>query len=218
MSSRLSGIGMTSTRTRERLIQRLRDLGIMDENVLAAMNQVPRHVFVDEALASRAYEDTALPIGQGQTISQPYIVARMTELLFANGARRVLEIGTGCGYQTAILCALGREVYSVERLAPLHHSARRLLQELGYLNFRLKLGDGSSGWVEYAPYDGILVTAAAADVPMDLLGQLAPGGQLVIPVGNTLRQELVSIRLTEEGYVRECLETVNFVPLIRDAN
>lgn len=217
MSTRLSGIGMTSTRTRERLIQRLRDLGIVDENVLAAMNQVPRHVFVDEALASRAYEDTALPIGQGQTISQPYIVARMTQLLFANGARRVLEIGTGCGYQTAILCGLAREVYSVERLAPLHQSARRLLQELGYLNFRLKLGDGSAGWAEYAPYDGILVTAAAADVPMELLGQLAPGGQLVIPVGNALRQELFSIRLTEEGYVRERLETVNFVPLIRDA-
>ena len=217
MSTRLSGIGMTSTRTRERLIQRLRDLGIVDENVLAAMNQVPRHVFVDEALASRTYEDTALPIGQGQTISQPYIVARMTQLLFANGARRVLEIGTGCGYQTAILCGLAREVYSVERLAPLHQSARRLLQELGYLNFRLKLGDGSAGWAEYAPYDGILVTAAAADVPMELLGQLAPGGQLVIPVGNALRQKLFSIRLTEEGYVRERLETVNFVPLIRDA-
>ena len=217
MSTRLSGIGMTSTRTRERLILRLRDLGIVDENVLAAMSQVPRHVFVDEALASRAYEDTALPIGQGQTISQPYIVARMSQQLFANGARRVLEIGTGCGYQTAILCGLAREVYSVERLAPLHQSARRLLQELGYLNFRLKLGDGSAGWAEYAPYDGILVTAAAADVPMELLGQLAPGGQLVIPIGSAVHQELLSIRLTDEGYVRECLETVNFVPLIRDA-
>ena len=218
MSTRLSGIGMTSTRTRDRLIQRLRELGIMDENVLATLNKVPRHLFMDEALASRAYEDTALPIGQGQTISQPYIVARMTELLFANGARRVLEIGTGCGYQTAILCALAREVYSVERLAPLHHSARRLLQELGYLNFRLKLGDGSAGWAEYAPYDGILVTAAAADVAMGLLGQLAPGGQLVIPVGSAVHQELLSIRLTDEGYIRERLETVNFVPLIQDAS
>ena len=218
MSTRLSGIGMTSTRTRDRLIQRLRELGIMDENVLATLNKVPRHLFMDEALASRAYEDTALPIGQGQTISQPYIVARMTELLFANGARRVLEIGTGCGYQTAILCALAREVYSVERLAPLHHSARRLLQELGYLNFRLKLGDGSAGWAEYAPYDGILVTAAAADVTMGLLGQLAPGGQLVIPVGSAVHQELLSIRLTDEGYIRERLETVNFVPLIQDAS
>lgn len=218
MSTRLAGIGMTSTRTRERLIQRLRDLGIRDENVLAALNKVPRHLFVDEALASRAYEDTALPIGHNQTISQPYIVARMTELLFANGARRVLEVGTGCGYQTAVLCALAREVYSVERLAPLHQSARRMLQELGYRNFRLKLGDGAQGWKEYAPYDGILVTAAAQDVPMALLGQLVTGGQLVIPVGSAGRQELLSIRLTEEGYIRERLEMVNFVPLIQDAS
>lgn len=217
MSTRLAGIGMTSTRTRERLIQRLRDLGIRDENVLAALSKVPRHLFVDEALASRAYEDTALPIGHNQTISQPYIVARMTELLFANGARRVLEVGTGCGYQTAVLCAMAREVYSVERLAPLHQSARRLLQELGYRNFRLKLGDGAQGWKEYAPYDGILVTAAAQDVPMALLGQLATGGQLVIPVGSPARQELLSIRLTDEGYIRERLETVNFVPLVQDA-
>lgn len=217
MSARLAGIGMTSTRTRERLIQRLRDLGIRDENVLAALSKVPRHLFVDEALASRAYEDTALPIGHNQTISQPYIVARMTELLLANGARRVLEVGTGCGYQTAVLCAMAREVYSVERLAPLHQSARRLLQELGYRNFRLKLGDGAQGWKEYAPYDGILVTAAAQDVPMALLGQLATGGQLVIPVGSPARQELLSIRLTDEGYIRERLETVNFVPLVQDA-
>lgn len=218
MSARLAGIGMTSTRTRERLIQRLRDLGIRDENVLAAMNKIPRHLFVDEALASRAYEDTALPIGHNQTISQPYIVARMSELLFANGARRVLEVGTGCGYQTAVLCARAREVYSVERLAPLQQNARRLLQELGYRNFRLKLGDGARGWEEYAPYDGILVTAAAQDVPTALLGQLATGGQLVIPVGNPTSQELLSIRLTEEGYIRERLEAVNFVPLIQDVS
>jgi len=218
MNTRLPGIGMTSARTRERLLQRLRDNGIHDETVLAALSKVPRHLFVDEALASRAYEDTALPIGHNQTISQPYIVARMTEQLFANGARRVLEIGTGCGYQTAILCELALEVYSVERLAPLHQGARRVLQELGYRNFRLKLGDGSAGWPEYAPYDGILVTAAAADVPMALLGQLAPGGQLVIPVGAPARQELLSIRLTDEGYIRERLEMVNFVPLIQDAS
>lgn len=217
MSTRLAGIGMTSTRTRERLIQRLRDLGISDENVLTALHQVPRHLFVDEALASRAYEDTALPIGHSQTISQPYIVARMTELLFANRPRRVLEIGTGCGYQTAVLCAMAREVYSVERLAPLHQNARRMLQELGYRNFRLKLGDGARGWEEYAPYDGILVTAAAQDVPTALLGQLATGGQLVIPVGSSARQELLSIRLTEEGYIQERLEPVNFVPLVQDA-
>jgi len=218
MNTRLPGIGMTSARTRERLLQRLRDNGIHDETVLAALHKVPRHLFVDEALASRAYEDTALPIGHNQTISQPYIVARMTEHLFANGARRVLEIGTGCGYQTAILCELAQEVYSVERLAPLHLSARRLLQELGYRNFRLKLGDGSAGWPEYAPYDGILVTAAAADVPMALLGQLVPGGRLVIPVGTPARQELLGIRLTDEGYIRECLDAVNFVPLIQDAS
>ena len=217
MNSRLAGIGMTSTRTRERLIQRLRDLGIRNENVLAAMNKVPRHLFMDEALASRAYEDTALPIGHSQTISQPYIVARMTEILVANGARRVLEIGTGCGYQTAVLCALAREVYSVERIAPLHHNARRMLQELGYRNFRLKLGDGARGWEEYAPFDGIIVTAAAQDVPTPLLGQLATGGQLVIPVGITASQELLSIRLKEEGYISERLEAVNFVPLIQDA-
>ena len=217
MNSRLAGIGMTSTRTRERLLQRLRDLGIRDENVLAAMNKVPRHLFMDEALASRAYEDTALPIGHSQTISQPYIVARMTEILVANGARRVLEIGTGCGYQTAVLCALAREVYSVERIAPLHHNARRMLQELGYRNFRLKLGDGARGWEEYAPFDGIIVTAAAQDVPTPLLGQLATGGQLVIPVGSTASQELLSIRLKEEGYISERLEAVNFVPLIQDA-
>lgn len=218
MNSRLAGIGMTSTRTRERLIQRLRDLGIRNENVLAAMNKVPRHLFVDEALASRAYEDTALPIGHNQTISQPYIVARMTEILLANGARRVLEIGTGCGYQTAVLCALAREVYSVERLAPLHQNARQMLQELGYRNFRLKLGDGARGWTEYAPFDGIIVTAAAQDVPTPLLGQLATGGQLVIPVGGPVSQELLSIRLREEGYISERLEAVNFVPLIQDAS
>ena len=218
MNTRLPGIGMTSARTRERLLQRLRDNGIHDETVLAALSKVPRHLFVDEALASRAYEDTALPIGHNQTISQPYIVARMTEQLFANGARRVLEIGTGCGYQTAILCELALEVYSVERLAPLHQSARRVLQELGYRNVRLKLADGSTGWADYAPYDGILVTAAATEVPMPLLGQLAPGGRLVIPVGPATRQELLSIRLTDEGYIRERLEAVNFVPLIQDAS
>jgi protein-L-isoaspartate(D-aspartate) O-methyltransferase len=247
MTTRLSGIGMTSARTRERLIQRLREAGIRDTAVLEAMGRVPRHLFMDEALASRAYEDTALPIGHGQTISQPYIVARMTELLFsddaqerpaegttpgmekaglpreqqskmpgATGARRVLEIGTGSGYQTAVLCALAREVYSVERIEPLHKSARRCLQELGYRNFRLKLSDGSEGWPDYGPYDGILVTAAAADVPVALLSQLAPGGRLLIPVGNATHQELLSIRQTVDGIVREHVELVNFVPLIQD--
>jgi len=218
MTRRLSGIGMTSARTRERLVQRLRETGIRDAAVLEAIGRVPRHLFMDEALASRAYEDTALPIGHGQTISQPYIVARMTELLLADGARRVLEIGTGSGYQTAVLCALTQEVYSVERIEPLHKSARRCLQELGYRNFRLKLSDGSDGWPEYGPYDAILVTAAAADVPAALQAQLAPGGRLLIPVGNTARQELLSIRKTDEGVVREHVELVNFVPLVQDVS
>lgn len=218
MTTRLSGIGMTSARTRERLVQRLRETGIRDAVVLDAIGRIPRHLFVDEALASRAYEDTALPIGHSQTISQPYIVARMTELLLADGARRVLEIGTGSGYQTAILCALTQEVYSVERIEPLHKRARRCLQELGYRNFRLKLSDGSDGWPEYGPYDAILVTAAAADVPTALLAQLAPGGRLLIPVGNSARQELLSIRQTAEGVVREHVELVNFVPLVQDVS
>jgi len=218
MTRRLSGIGMTSARTRDRLVQRLRETGIRDAAVLEAIGRVPRHLFMDEALASRAYEDTALPIGHGQTISQPYIVARMTELLLADGARRVLEIGTGSGYQTAVLCALTQEVYSVERIEPLHKSARRCLQELGFRNFRLKLSDGSDGWPEYGPYDAILVTAAAADVPAALLAQLAPGGRLLIPVGNSARQELLSIRKTAEGVVREHVELVNFVPLVQDVS
>jgi len=218
MTRRLSGIGMTSARTRERLVQRLRETGIRDAAVLEAIGRVPRHLFMDEALASRAYEDTALPIGHGQTISQPYIVARMTELLLADGARRVLEIGTGSGYQTAVLCALTQEVYSVERIEPLHKSARRCLQELGFRNFRLKLSDGSDGWPEYGPYDAILVTAAAADVPAALLAQLVPGGRLLIPVGNAARQELLSIRKTAEGMVREHVELVNFVPLVQDVS
>lgn len=216
MTTRLSGIGMTSARTRERLVQRLRASGIRDSAVLEAIGRVPRHLFMDEALASRAYEDTALPIGHGQTISRPYIVARMTELLLADGARRVLEIGTGSGYQTAVLCALAQEVYSVERIESLHKSARRCLQELGYRNFRLKLNDGSDGWPEYGPYDAILVTAAAADVPAALLTQLAPGGRLLIPVGNAACQELLSIRQTADGIAREHVELVNFVPLIQD--
>lgn len=215
---RLSGIGMTSARTRERLVQRLREAGIGNAAVLEAIGKVPRHLFMDEALASRAYEDTALPIGHGQTISQPYIVARMTELLLADGARRVLEIGTGSGYQTAVLCALAKEVYSVERIEPLQKSARRCLQELGYRNFRLKLSNGCEGWQDYAPYDAILVTAAASEVPAALLTQLAPGGRLLIPVGGAAHQELLSIRKTAEGIEREQVELVNFVPLIQDVN
>lgn len=211
------GIGMTSARTRDRLIQRLADAGIRDTRVLDAMRSVPRHLFIDEALASRAYEDTALPIGHSQTISQPYIVARMTELLLAEGARRVLEIGTGSGYQTAVLCALVAEVFSVERLEPLHKSARRCLQQLGYRNYRLNLADGGQGWSDYAPYDAILITAAAPEIPSQLLDQLAPGGRLVMPVGGAASQELILVRRTAEADVRERLEMVNFVPLIQHA-
>lgn len=218
MRRHVPGIGMTSARTRERLIQRLRESGISNTDVLEAINNVPRHLFVDEALASRAYEDTALPIGHGQTISRPYTVARMTELLLADGARRVLEIGTGCGYQTAVLCAMTAEVYSVERLEPLHRRARRNLQELGYRNFRLNLSNGHDGWPDYAPYDAIIVTAAAAVVPDALLLQLALGGRMLIPIGDASHQELLSIRQTEAGVVREKVELVNFVPFVQDVS
>lgn len=211
-----NGIGMTSQRTRERLVQRLREEGIRDERVLAAMLNIPRHVFIDEALNSRAYEDTALPIGHSQTISQPYIVARMTEALLRGGMpKKVLEIGTGSGYQTAILAALVEQLYSVERVEPLLTQARKRLQQLGYRNFRLRLGDGSAGWPEYAPYDGIIVTAAPAQVPSALLAQLAPFGRLVIPVGGTRVQELLLLTRTQEGISSERLEAVSFVPLIQ---
>ena len=216
MSTRLAGIGMTSARTRERLVDRLRAAGILNELVLNAIRQLPRHLFVDEALAHRAYEDTALPIGHNQTISQPYTVARMTELLLEDGARRVLKVGTGSGYQTAVLCALVDEVYSVERIESLMRSARRCLQETGARNFRLRHSDGSYGWSDHAPFDAILVTAAAPEVPAALLAQLAPGGTLVAPVGSADRQVLLRIRNSMEGLVQERIELANFVPLIQD--
>jgi protein-L-isoaspartate(D-aspartate) O-methyltransferase len=211
------GIGMTSRRTRDRLIQRLREEGIRDERVLEAILHVPRHVFVDEALASRAYEDTALPIGHGQTISQPYIVALMTQALIAGGRlKKVLEVGTGSGYQTAVLAGLVDEVYSVERIEPLMKLARKRLREIGCRNVHIKLSDGSWGWKEHAPYDGIIVTAAPAAVPPALLEQLAPGGRLVIPVGGPTMQELLLMQQTDKGPIQERLELVNFVPLVRD--
>lgn len=217
MKINLRGIGMTSARTRERLIQRLRESGIRDERVLTAMRETPRHLFVDEALAHRAYEDTALPIGCGQTISQPFIVARMTEALLGGGERqRVLEIGTGCGYQSAVLARLCKEIYTVERLEPLMKEARRRLHGLGLHNVRFRLGDGTQGWAEYAPFDGILVAAAAEEVPEALLEQLVPGGRLVIPVGG-LAQELRLIQRTDDGYSSETLELVTFVPLVSSA-
>lgn len=217
MSQRQLGIGMTSLRTRERLIQRLRASGIGDERVLTALLHVPRHLFVDEALASRAYEDSSLPIGYSQTISRPYIVARMTEVLLAGGPlRKVLEVGTGSGYQTAILLALVEDVYSVERIEPLHKLARRRLQDLGHRNFRLKLSDGNWGWAEHAPYDGILVAAAPDAIPMALCEQLIPGGRMVIPIGEKQVQELVLVTRGSEGFVMEQLGPVNFVPLVRE--
>jgi protein-L-isoaspartate(D-aspartate) O-methyltransferase len=212
------GIGMTSQRTRDRLIQRLREEGISDERVLEAMRNVPRHLFVDEALATRAYEDTALPIGQGQTISQPYIVALMTQALLAGGRlKKVLEVGTGSGYQTAVLAQLVDTVYSVERIEPLMKLARKRLREIGCRNVQIKLSDGSWGWKDHAPYDGIIVTAAPAEVPPALLEQLAPGGRLIIPVGGPAMQELLLVQHTDKGLSQERLELVNFVPLVRDS-
>ncbi|MEW6332291.1 MAG: protein-L-isoaspartate(D-aspartate) O-methyltransferase [Pseudomonadota bacterium] len=214
----VDGIGMTSRRTRERLVQRLREEGIRDERVLEAIRAVPRHMFVDEALASRAYEDTALPIGHGQTISQPYIVALMTQTLLAGGRlKKVLEVGTGSGYQTAVLAGLVDEIYSVERIEPLMKLARKRLREISCRNVHIKLSDGGWGWKEHAPYDGIIVTAAPAAVPPALLEQLAPGGRLVIPVGGPTMQELLLVQQTDKGPVQERLELVTFVPLVRDS-
>ncbi|HLQ25819.1 MAG TPA: protein-L-isoaspartate(D-aspartate) O-methyltransferase [Acidiferrobacterales bacterium] len=216
MDKRLKGVGMTSLRTRERLIQRLQEQGIRNEPVLQAILNTPRHIFVDEALASRAYEDTALPIGYNQTISQPYIVARMTEALLSSGSmNKVLEVGTGSGYQTAVLAGLVAEVYSIERIEPLLRLAKKRLQTLGITNVQLKLSDGSWGWAEHAPYDGIIVTAAAAEIPQALLEQLAGNGQMVVPVGQAL-QELLSVKRQAGETMIERLELVNFVPLIKD--
>lgn len=218
MSQRTSGIGMTSQRTRERLIQRLRDQGIREERVLDAMRRTPRHVFVDEALASRAYEDSSLPIGHGQTISQPYTVARMTECLCQGGMlEKILEVGTGSGYQTAILAALFPRVYTVERIEGLWRGARRRLIELGVRNVEFKLSDGNGGWSEHAPYDAIIVTAAPVDVPGALLDQLAPTGRLVLPLGRE-QQELVLLTRGETGFITERLGLANFVPLVKDGD
>jgi protein-L-isoaspartate(D-aspartate) O-methyltransferase len=214
--ARMNGIGMTSARTRERLIQRLREQRIQDPRVLDRVRAVPRHLFVDEAIASRAYEDTALPIGFGQTISQPYIVARMTEALLAGGElHNVLEIGTGCGYQTAVLAPLVAKLSTVERVKPLLERAKLRLKELGIKNVRLRHGDGTLGWKAHAPYDGILVAAAPHAVPAALLEQLAPnGGRLVVPVGAEGSQELLRITRHDQHYSREKLGGVAFVPLI----
>ena len=212
---RLSGIGMTSARTRDRLVQRLREQGIANLAVLDRIRNVPRHIFVDEALGSRAYEDTALPIGYGQTISQPYIVARMTEaLLEAGAADSVLEVGTGCGYQTAVLAPLVARLYTIERIEPLLARARARLRELGVRNVRFRHGDGTLGWRAHAPFDGILVAAAPLTVPEALVKQLRVGGRLVVPVGPEGEQELVRFTRREQGVQRESLGAVAFVPLL----
>jgi len=212
---RLSGIGMTSARTRDRLVQRLREQGIANLVVLERIRNVPRHIFVDEALGSRAYEDTALPIGFGQTISQPYIVARMTEALLEGGpAENVLEVGTGCGYQTAVLAPLVTNLYTIERVEPLLVRARERLKELGIRNVRFRHGDGSLGWKAHAPYDGILVAAAPLTVPDTLIGQLKVGGRLVVPIGPEGEQQLVRFTRREQRTERESLGPVAFVPLL----
>jgi len=217
--SMIQGIGMTSLRTRERLIKRLAEKGIKSREVLDVMLNTPRHLFVDEALASRAYEDTALPIGQGQTISQPYIVARMTELLLADKKpKRVLEVGTGCGYQTAILSQLVTEVFSVERIDALLRQSRKRLRSLNMNNVYLKHSDGAWGWESKAPFDGIIVTAAPPTIPQDLLKQLAIGGRMVIPVGNQGQaQQLSVLHRTEKGVEQEIMDAVSFVPMLNGA-
>lgn len=211
-----AGIGMTSARTRERLVQRLREQGITNPAVLDQIRNVPRHLFVDEALATRAYEDTALPIGHGQTISQPFVVARMTEALLEGAKpRKVLEIGTGCGYQTTVLSPLVGFIYSVERINALLDRARMRFKELAIRNVHLRHGDGFQGWPMHAPYDAILMAAAPLAIPQVLFDQLAPGGRLIAPVGPEGRQQLVRITKRGDDLHSETLGLVSFVPLLQ---
>ena len=213
----ISGIGMTSARTRNRLVSRLKDQGITSNEVLEQILNVPRHLFVDEALSTRAYEDTALPIGMGQTISQPYIVAKMTEAIFQNNKRnKILEIGTGCGYQTAVLSPFYKKIYSVERIPEILRKTKKRLQNLNIYNVNFRLGDGWKGWPKYAPYDGIIVSAAANEVPKNLLKQLIDGGVLVIPIGETGKQELQLIEKNDKIFKYTSLGYVSFVPLVKD--
>ena len=210
------GIGMTSERTRERLIDRLKEQGIKSRIVLDQIKKVPRHIFVDEALSSRAYEDTALPIGHGQTISQPYIVARMTEALLnhVNG-NKILEIGTGCGYQTAVLSPLFKKIYSVERINPLLVKTKKRLRSLGIYNVNYRHDDGWNGWEKYGPYDGIIVAAAAPRLPEKLLHQLEIGGTLIMPFGEKEKQELVIVYRDGDNFDYKRLGAVSFVPLVK---
>jgi protein-L-isoaspartate(D-aspartate) O-methyltransferase len=208
------GIGMTSQRTRARMVERLRKEGISDEHVLAAMGAVPRHLFVEEALASRAYDDDALPIGFSQTISQPYVVARMIQALHAGRELgKVLEIGTGCGYQAAVLAQLATEVYSIERIAPLLAKARANLRALRLSNLRLKHADGNLGLPEAAPFDSIILAAAARQLPQALLQQLAPGGRMILPLGAS-SQVLRLVERNRSGYSETTLDAVRFVPML----
>jgi protein-L-isoaspartate(D-aspartate) O-methyltransferase len=215
-SIQLTGIGMTSQRTRERLIRRLRDEGIVNDRVLNIIGNTPRHLFVDEAISHRAYEDTALPIGMGQTISQPFIVARMSELLLGSGSLdKVLEIGTGSGYQTVILAQMFQQVYTIERIGPLQRIAQKRLRNLRAFNIQYKHGDGFLGWQEKAPFDAIIVTAAPESIPPALVEQLAEGGRMVIPVGGQQEvQELILLQKNDGELSELKLEKVKFVPLV----
>ena len=211
----LQGIGMTSQRSRNRLVEQLRKMGIQSETVLEVIRNVPRHIFVDEALASRAYDNTALPIGHNQTISQPYIVARMTEALLENARpNSILEIGTGCGYQTVVLSHLVKQVYTIERIDALLYKARERFYTLKCSNISATHGDGNLGWSKHAPFDGILVSAAPVGIPEKLLEQLAVNGKLIIPVGKSGEQELLSIVRTVDGFTEERLDGVSFVPML----
>jgi protein-L-isoaspartate(D-aspartate) O-methyltransferase len=209
-----NGVGMTSERTRMRMVELVRREGVTNEKVLGAMAEIPRHLFVDEGIASRAYEDVALPIGHGQTISSPTIVGLMTELLLEKKPMtKVLEVGTGCGYQTAVLAKLVKEVYTLERIAPLMDKARRHLRDLRFYNVRYKHADGHGGYAEGAPYDGILMAASATHVPEALKQQLAVGGRMVLPVGVD-DQWLYVVDRTETGFVEQKRAAVRFVPLL----
>jgi len=215
MMAEHSGIGMTSQRTRDRLADTLVDMGIQTDVVLDAIRNTPRHLFVDEALASRAYENTALPIGFNQTISQPYIVAKMTEALIKDKKlNNVLEIGTGCGYQTVIMAQFAKHIYTVERINGLLMRARERFQKLAYTNIRSKHADGNIGWSAHAPFDGIIVAAAPIGVPEALLEQLAIDGRLIIPVGKSGDQKLLLITRKEDGYEEEVIDAVSFVPML----
>ena len=211
----LKGIGMTSQRTRSRLVERLREQGIHNEHILCVISETPRHAFVDEALANRAYEDTALPIGFNQTISQPYIVAKLTEALLADGpVENVLEVGTGSGYQTAVLARLVPKVYTVERISGLLNRAKELLATIGYRNIQFKHADGGLGWSDRGPFDAIIVTASPRVIPEALIEQLSLTGRMLVPVGEARQQELVLVQRKGDEVERQVLEAVRFVPLL----